>query len=115
MAPAVVWGFDFRPTSPPATRTLPVPSSVAVLSDWHSWVDMHTCKPVLAFDHWPVAGWYRISTQSAITPRLRSPSSVHSQHPPQVFAGWLTKAGVSSSIPARLSQLTHASPPPPRR
>jgi len=35
---------------------------------------------------------------------------VHSQHPPQVFAGWLTKAGVSSSIPARLSQLTYASP-----
>jgi hypothetical protein len=32
---------------------------MAVLSDWHSCVDMQACEPVLALDHWPVAGWYR--------------------------------------------------------
>ena len=55
IAVAVVYGFDFRP-QPPAARTLPVPSGVAVLSPWHSWLDTHTCQPVLALDSWPVAG-----------------------------------------------------------
>src|SRR6516225_3705302 len=74
MAPAVVCGFDFRPTNPPATRTLPVGSRVAVLLAWHSWVYMHTCNPVLALDHWPVAGLYRSANRPAALPCVTSTS-----------------------------------------
>src|SRR5215469_4359671 len=81
MAPAVVCGFDFRPTNPPATRTLPVGSSVAVLLARHSMVDMQVDRPELALDHWPVAGWYRSANRPAALPSVTSTSPPGSKVP----------------------------------
>src|SRR6516225_9548454 len=76
MAPGEVCGLEYSPTNPPATRTLPVGSSVVVLLTRHSMVEMQVRSPVLALDHWPVGGSYR----SANRPELALP--VTSTSPP---------------------------------
>src|SRR6516225_124023 len=74
MAVAVVCGFEISPTSPPASRTLPVPSSVVVLETRHSMVNMQAGSPALALDHWPVAGWYSSANVWALPVTSTSPS-----------------------------------------
>jgi hypothetical protein len=51
MAELLLLGFEFRPTRPPATRTSPSPSSVALLPMRHADVMVQAASPPVAADH----------------------------------------------------------------
>src|SRR5271170_557377 len=80
MAAAVVRGFDGEPMSPPATRTSPSPSRVAVLYK-HPSPELQPPSPPET-DHWPVAGLYSSLNELlviAMVPAVTSTSPLSSR------------------------------------
>src|ERR1035441_745330 len=103
MAEVVVPGLLARPVSPPATRTLPVPRRVAVLADRHSLTCEQVAwapRPLVAADHWPVAGWYSsLNTPFAGTTPAGTSTSPSGRRVPSRVARGVVMLPVRVNVP----------------